>query len=108
MPMAAFILQEAGRAVHLPLQGRGRKALPRRSRQCAAPSLCDLTSSARFLKIRGKEVKITTDVITPAAKSAIPSDKYTPLKPRRFVSTKQSGIKMTTFLVTARSSADFA
>ena len=33
-----------------------------------------LTSYSRFLNILGNEVKITIDVIIPAAKSAIPSD----------------------------------
>ena len=37
----------------------------------------------------------------PATRSAIPSDMYTPLKPRKCVSAKHSGIKMTTLRFTA-------
>ena len=66
------------------------------------------TSASRRRKIFGKLEKITTAVMIPATRSAIPSDRYTPLKPRKCVSTKQSGIRMMTFRVTARSRAERA
>ena len=58
--------------------------------------------------MRGRFVKITIAVMTPAIKSAMPSERYTPLKPGKCVSTKHSGIRMTTLRVTASSSAESA
>jgi len=66
------------------------------------------TSSSLFLNTLGKEVNNTIVVIIPATKSAIPSDKYTPLNPIKWVKMKHKGIKMITFLKTAKNKADFA
>lgn len=46
--------------------------------------------------------------MTPATRSAMPSERYTPLKPRKWVRAKHRGMRIITFLVTASIRADLA
>lgn len=46
--------------------------------------------------------------MTPATRSAMPSERYTPLKPRKWVRVKHRGMRIITFLVTASIRADLA
>ena len=68
---------------------------------CSCSFAIFFTSSSLSRNILGKLVNMTADVIIPAVRSAMPSDRYTPLKPMKCVSTKHSGISMITFRVTA-------
>ena len=69
---------------------------------------CKRISFSRFPKTLGKDVKMTAAVMIPATRSAIPSERNTPLKPINRVRIKHSGMSMTTFLMTASISAVLA